>query len=137
MLSLKKQSMIPIPRATLEAQRKAKEEEDAQKEKDLEKRKLAEIEDLSRGLKVGLKKEAASFQLATDSEHWFCLCFASRELKEEFLDKLGIRDCGDKFLDGRAVADRLHVKLTPDPRLPRLINPPGKELLKLTRKGGD
>jgi hypothetical protein len=35
-----------------------------------------------------------------DSEHWFCVCFKTRDDKEAFLKKHGIDSLGDKYIDG-------------------------------------
>ena len=48
---------------------------------------------------------------ATDSEFWCALCFETRAQKEEFLGKLGLLVHGDKYLDGRLVAQRLGIVL--------------------------
>lgn len=66
----------------------------------------------------------------TDSEYWFCVCFQSREQKEEFLRKAGLFEHGDKYLNGEFVADKLGIPVTPykvsgvqvkiDPKLAKL-----------------
>jgi hypothetical protein len=54
-------------------------------------------------------------ELATDSEYWFCVCFLTREQKEEFLEKAGL-PVNSKYLDGRIVAKALGIALeSPDP----------------------
>ncbi|WP_058622881.1 hypothetical protein [Microbacterium testaceum] len=57
--------------------------------------------------------EADHFKRATDSEYWVAVCFKSREEKERFLESAGLTDLSDKYLDGRAVANRLDVSLEP------------------------
>jgi hypothetical protein len=57
------------------------------------------------------EKERERFVDATDSEYWVCLCFDTREQKEEFLKKLGLFEHGDKYLRGDFVAEKLGVKL--------------------------
>lgn len=52
-----------------------------------------------------------SFRDATDSEFWVAVCFETREQKAEFLRRLDLADLGDKYLDGRAVAERLGAPL--------------------------
>lgn len=59
--------------------------------------------------------EAKRFELATDSEYWFAVCFQSREQKEQFLralaERFGLKDDGDKYLDGWELAKALGIKL--------------------------
>lgn len=61
------------------------------------------------------QREADRFELATDSEYWAALCFQSRRQKEQFLqalrDRLGLRDDGDKYLDGWEVAKAMGITL--------------------------
>jgi len=70
-----------------------------------------EITALEQGYRDRAKAEADRFKRATDSEFWFAVCFDSREEKERFLQRAGLMDIGDKYLDGREVADRLAVDL--------------------------
>lgn len=58
------------------------------------------------------KIEANRFKRATDSEYWFAVCFTTREEKEAFLRAAGLEHLGDKYLDGRAVANSLDIDLT-------------------------
>lgn len=55
--------------------------------------------------------EQKRFELATDSEYWLCVCFQSRDQKEEFLQASGLEPLGDKYLDGWEVAKKLGVKI--------------------------
>lgn len=57
------------------------------------------------------KEEQRRFVEATDSEYWFCVCFSTREEKDEFLRKSGLWDYGDKYLDGAVVAEKMGVKI--------------------------
>lgn len=72
----------------------------------------ADLEAIDEGFRARAKDEAARFRLATDSEYWFCVCFQSREQKEEFLRKMDLIDIGDKYLDGQLVAGRLGVEIS-------------------------
>lgn len=47
-----------------------------------------------------------------DSEYWCAFAFESRDQKEAFLQALGLLELGDKYLDGRAVAEKLGVNLS-------------------------
>lgn len=52
-------------------------------------------------------REDDRFRDATDTEHWFAVCFTSRADKEEFLERFRLIDLGDKYLDGSLVSKRL------------------------------
>ena len=84
----------------------------------------ADLDAVQAGFRNRAKQESKRFELATDTEYWACLCFQSREQKDRFLAALDILEFGDKYLDGRLVAERLGVKLPgadvpykPEPRL--------------------
>ncbi len=64
------------------------------------------------------KEEADRFTQTTDSEHWFAMCFDSREQKEAFLKALGwvLGTGSDKYLDGVAIAQELGIPLPPTPK---------------------
>lgn len=67
------------------------------------------------------QREADRFQLATDTEFWFAVCFQSREQKEEFLRQMGWSDNGDKYLNGLDLATRQGISL-PHVDLPKPKN---------------
>lgn len=92
----------------------------AERPKDLEAVAAQEVSDVLRAFKNRAKNEDGRFVDATDSEYWFCVCFQTREQKDEFLKKLGLWEIGDKYLDGMRVADVLGVKL--EARVPPLPN---------------
>lgn len=77
----------------------------------------ADLDALQQGFRNRAKAENDRFALATDSEYWACLCFQTREQKDHFLSVLKILEFGDKYLDGRLVAERLGVKL-PESQVP-------------------
>lgn len=79
---------------------------------------LAELTDAQRKFRTDRKNEAKRFVEITDSEFWFCVCFQTREQKDEALKKLGLWEIGDKYLDGLEVAKVLGVKL--DGKTPKL-----------------
>ena len=54
---------------------------------------------LLEGFKKRAKDEDKRFELATDSEFWFCIGFKSRDQKEEFLRIMNWLELGDKYLD--------------------------------------
>jgi hypothetical protein len=59
--------------------------------------------------------ERSPYRLLVDHEYWVCLCFQSRDQKEEFLAKAGWADLGEKYVDGLALAERLGVDVKPVP----------------------
>lgn len=71
----------------------------------------AEFTALEHGYRDRAKAEANRFKRATDSEYWFAVCFTTREEKEAFLRAAGLEHLGDKYLDGRAIADTLGIDL--------------------------
>jgi hypothetical protein len=87
---------------------------------DVEAEAVAEMSDLLAGFKGRARQEDQRVERAVDSEYWFCLCFQTRQMKEEFLDKLHLKSLGDKYLDGMEVAKVLGIKLeSPVPPMPK------------------
>lgn len=72
----------------------------------------AEFTALEQGYRDRAKAEFDRFKRATDSEYWVAVCFTTREEKEAFLQRSGLADLGDKYLDGHDVAHHLGVDLT-------------------------
>jgi len=66
---------------------------------------------LEQGYRDRARAEASRFKRATDSEFWVAVCFTTREEKEAFLRAAGLAHLGDKYLDGRDVADVLDIDL--------------------------
>jgi hypothetical protein len=86
---------------------------------DIEQEAADEISTVLTGFKERATKEHQRFMDAVDSEHWLCLCFQTREQKEEFLRKTRLGELGDKYLDGMLVAETLGIALTtPVPPMP-------------------
>jgi len=77
---------------------------------DVEKDSEAELDALQKGFRDAIKREDKRFELATDSEYWFCVCFQSREQCNAFLKAMDLLEIGDKYLDGQEVAKKLGVK---------------------------
>lgn len=71
----------------------------------------AEFTALEDGYRDRAKAEANRFKRATDSEYWFAVCFTTREEKEAFLRAAGLEHLGDKYLNGREVAQHLDIDL--------------------------
>lgn len=69
------------------------------------------LNELQQGFQDRAKVEAQRLEDTTDSEFWFCVCLRTREQKEELLEKLGLLDIGDKYLDGLEVAKKLGITL--------------------------
>lgn len=81
----------------------------------------SDLTDLQRAFREKNKSAKRDFEQRTDSEYWFCVCFQSREEKEELLRLLGWSDLGDKYLDGLRVAEREGIDL--ESKSPKQRNP--------------
>lgn len=70
-----------------------------------------ELAALKKGFEDRAKAERKRFKQAVDSEFWFAVCFKSREEKEEFLQKIGVKKklMGDKYIDGHKLGQVLGV----------------------------
>lgn len=80
-----------------------------------------------------------AYRTMIDSEFYLVVCFQSRGQKEEFLDKAGWVDLGDKYIDGLKVAGRLGVDVAPvalPTKKPSLMPRPLRGL-RIIPKGGD
>lgn len=73
----------------------------------------AEMTALQEGFADRANKERARKRRATDSEFWLAVCFESREEKEAFLKaaKISKKLMGDKYLDGRKMAQVLGIEM--------------------------
>lgn len=80
----------------------------------LEKETLEELGDVEKSFRERMNAESKRFRDMCDTEYWFCVCFTSREQKEEFLKKIGM-ETDVKYIDGKdmARAYRKEIK-TPD-----------------------
>jgi hypothetical protein len=74
-----------------------------------------EISEALAFIKAERQKKRDAYRVTVDPEYWVCLCFQSREQKEEFLARAGWLDLGEKYLDGLEVAKRLGVAVLPIP----------------------
>lgn len=93
-------------------------------DQDVERDSLEEMSEVLKGFKQRAQQEEGRYWQTVDSEYWVCLCFQTREQKEEFLQKLGLLMLGDKYLDGLEVAQKLGVEIeSPTPPMPRLRIP--------------
>lgn len=72
------------------------------------KRELGEIE---AAFSARAKEEDRRFEEATDSEHWFCVCFQTRAQKDKFLAAMEWDEYGDKYLDGTSIADNTDIDI--------------------------
>lgn len=72
---------------------------------------LADLDELSKGFRERMKMENHRFLHSTDSEFWACLCFETREQKEAFLTAIDVICYGDKYIDGKKVAEKLKINL--------------------------
>lgn len=80
----------------------------------------SDLTDLQKAFRERNKASKKDFEQRTDSEYWFCVCFQSREEKEELLRLLGWSDLGDKYLDGLKVAEREGINL--ESKSPKMRN---------------
>jgi hypothetical protein len=79
---------------------------------------------MSEALRAVIARKKATqerFRTATDPEFYLCVCFQSREQKEEFLRLISWDDLGDKYLNGLEIARRLNVPITVTPIAPLKI----------------
>ena len=58
------------------------------------------LNDLQIGFKQRMQQEQKRFLDVCDTEYWFCVCFTSRDQKEEFLKSIGM-NVDEKYIDGR------------------------------------
>jgi hypothetical protein len=87
---------------------------------DIEQVALDEVNEVLAGFKSRAKQENQRLDDVTDSEFWFAMCFQTRAQKDEFLEKAGWEELGDKYLDGMAVAEIMDIKLeSPIPPMPK------------------
>lgn len=91
---------------------KAPEPED---DKTLEEHAAEVLSEAEAGFRDRARNESDRFFLATDTEYWLTTCFQSRSQKEQFLaglrEKFGLKDDGDKYIDGWALAKALGIHL--------------------------
>jgi len=73
-----------------------------------------EIGAIVSGLKARRATEEKRKELATNPEYWFAVCFQSMEQKDVFLKKMGWDIISDKYIDGKALAKLMDIKLPSD-----------------------
>ena len=71
----------------------------------------ADLDAVQKGFRDRIKNENNRFELSTDSEYWFAACFQTREQKEAFLKAHDLLVHGDKYIDGRLLAEKLGIEL--------------------------
>lgn len=98
-----------------------------------------EMSEALRSIIAERKGRAEEWRILTDTEFWVAVCFQSRAQKDEFLEKAGLLDLGDKYLNGLVVAERMGVDVEPIILNKRPPNKPPRGLRedKLYIKGGD
>lgn len=70
-----------------------------------------ELDELQEAFRRRIKDESHRFALATDSEHWSCLCFQTREQADAFWQALDMSEYGGKYIDGEVLAKKLGIEL--------------------------
>lgn len=83
----------------------------------------ADLDEVQASFRERVKMENQRFKNTTDSEYWFAVCFETREQKEKFLKVMDLFVHGDKYLDGKLLAEKLGIDL-PDANMTYL--PDGK-----------
>ncbi|MDY4007503.1 MAG: hypothetical protein SOY94_01390 [Candidatus Limiplasma sp.] len=80
----------------------------------VEKETVAELTEVENSFRERMKVENKRFRDMCDTEYWFCVCFTSREQKEEFLQKIGM-DTDLKYIEGKDMARAYRKAIqTPD-----------------------
>ena len=98
---------------------------------------------MSEALRQIIERKKATqerFRVATDPEFFFCVCFQSRDQKDEFLRLAKWADLGDKYINGLEVARRMAVPIIPISIEPLRIRGKVKKFTAndiLQKKGGD
>jgi hypothetical protein len=69
------------------------------------------LNEIKNAFRLRREQENKRFLDATDTEYWICLCFQSREQKEEFVEKTGWCQRDEKYLNGVKVARKLGLTL--------------------------
>lgn len=93
-----------------------------------------EISATLQAFKDRAKKEQERFEIATDSEYWFAVCFQTRAQKEAFLRGVKLLQAGDKYIDGRLLAKRMGIEL-PEADVPYNVSArPDAKLAKMVRE---
>lgn len=81
---------------------------------ELEKSTIAELNEVEKGFRERMKQGNSRFRDMCDTEYWFCVCFTSREQREEFMRKAGL-PTDEKYIDGREMAKAFRKSIkTPD-----------------------
>lgn len=81
---------------------------------ELEESTIAELSEVEKGFRERMKQENNRFRDMCDTEYWFCVCFTSREQREEFMKKAGL-PTDEKYIDGREMAKAFRKSIkTPD-----------------------
>ncbi|MEV8373000.1 hypothetical protein AB0P21_09700 [Kribbella sp. NPDC056861] len=85
---------------------------------DLEADAAAELDAVAQGFRDRKDREAERMELATNSDYWLCVCFATQAQRDAFLAAINWRDLGTRYLDGREIARRQGIELPADPVWP-------------------
>lgn len=64
---------------------------------------------------------AERFRIGTDEGYYLVMCFQTTEQKEQFLERAGWQDMGDKYINGLEVAQKLGVNIDVIPIEPRKL----------------
>jgi hypothetical protein len=72
----------------------------------------SEVSDILKAIIERRKAQNERFRITSDPEYFFCVCFQSRDQKDEFLKATHWDDLGNKFINGLEVARRMNVPVT-------------------------
>ncbi|MGQ0774567.1 MAG: hypothetical protein ACT4NY_09140 [Pseudonocardiales bacterium] len=79
-----------------------------------------ELDEVAAGFRQRMGAEADRAELATMSDFYTCVTFATRQQLWAFLDATGWRKhslwAAGRFIDGRALAKTMNIELPPDPQ---------------------
>lgn len=64
---------------------------------------------------------AERFRIGTDEGYYLVMCFQTTEQKEQFLERAGWQNMGDKYINGLEVAQKLGVNIDVIPIEPRKL----------------
>ena len=98
---------------------------------DIEENATREVDIVLDELLAQRRAQKERWRTTNDDEFWVAVCFQSRQQKEDFLQRAGWEQFGDKYLDGLRLAAHLGVSIEPV-----LLEKP-KAVKKSPQKGGE
>ena len=99
----------------------------------LEEESKQELDELAQGFRERMAAESKRFVDVCDSEYYCCVCFTTRDQKEEFLNSLGISP-DERYIDGREIAKKIGRAIKSPDMAERNTRPFDKDFVRLSRK---